>query len=101
MENQTTTTNKEAFKAKAKAAVDTVAHKVDELELKVQSAKGEAETKFKTQLAQLKERREELRKRYHSLEDAAEDKWDDAKEAFSKASDAFEKGFKELGKLFD
>lgn len=101
MENQTHTTNKEAFRARAKGAIDKVADKVDQLELKIISTKGDVESSMKKQLAELKDRRDELRQRYETLEHSAEDKWDEAKEAFSKASDAFEKGFKEIGRLFD
>jgi outer membrane murein-binding lipoprotein Lpp len=91
--------NKEDFKTKAKNSIDDIFAKIDALEVKKDSVKGDTKAEYEEKLNNLKTKKKELQVKYDALVNAHDEKWEDVKSAFSSSTDSFKEGFSKIASL--
>lgn len=88
------------FKTKAKASIDDIFAKIDELEARKNSISEELRHDYEETLFSLRLKKAELQARYDDMLNAKEEKWEEVKTVFSSASESFKEGFARLATLF-
>lgn len=92
--------NKTEFKKKAKAQIDNLFSKIEDLEKKKDTVESSMKIQFQEKIESLKDSKVHLQNKYANLADEVDDKWEDVKTAFSSAAGSFEEGINDLSSLF-
>jgi len=88
------------FKNKAKASIDDIFAKIDEMEAKKNSISEDLKHEYEETLFSLRLKKAELQLKYDEMLNAKEEKWEEVKTVFSSASESFKEGFSRLATLF-
>lgn len=88
-------TDKELFKQKKQAQLDTWKAEVDKLKAKAADSSADAQLELKKQISELEGRIEEGKAKLSSLADAGEEKWESMKEDAEAAWASIRSGFEE------
>lgn len=88
------------MKTKAEAAMKKWQAQIDKLYAEAKAAQGNAEAKYREQIAELEKNRDEMRNKMKEAMDASEEAWKDMQGGFESAwksiSDSFEKARKKI-----
>ena len=83
---------KQAYEKKARAELDLLQARLDELKAKAHKAEAEAEINYHQQIAQLKAKRDAAQDYLAQLGRAGQDAWGELKEGFNRAISEFKSG---------